>query len=145
MSDEKLNDPVNHPSHYLKAAITIEPIELTARLDSCLGQALQYLFRAPYKGRMREDMEKALFYLRKEREVMAIDGTQVTNDRITRAYARVFYKHSWGVVRDVLYELFIEGKGALITVDEIERAERVLERNLPGDKKEAEYGVAAHG
>lgn len=25
------NDPVNHPSHYLKAAITIEPIELTAR------------------------------------------------------------------------------------------------------------------
>lgn len=41
MVENKKSDPVNHPSHYLKAAITVEPIELTARLDPCLGQALQ--------------------------------------------------------------------------------------------------------
>lgn len=41
MCNTESNDPVNNPSHYLKAAITVEPIELTARLDPCLGQALQ--------------------------------------------------------------------------------------------------------
>ena len=145
MSDEKLNDPVNHPSHYLKAAITIEPIELTARLDSCLGQALQYLFRAPYKGRMIEDMEKARFYLRKEREVMVSDRTDLENDAVTQAYARVFYMHSAGLVRDVLFVLFIENNGALITVDEIKEAENVVDRYLPVIKKVDEDGVATQG
>ena len=145
MSDEKLNDPVNHPSHYLKAAITIEPIELTARLDSCLGQALQYLFRAPYKGRMIEDMEKARFYLRKEQEVMALDRTDIENDAVTQAYARVFYMHSVGLVRDVLFVLFIENPGDRITIDEVKEAESVVKQYLPVFKKEDDDGVAAQG
>ena len=66
---EKMTDNVNHPIHYLKAAVTIEPIELTARLDSCLGQALQYVMRAPFKGNTVEDLEKAVFYLRKWIEI----------------------------------------------------------------------------
>ena len=145
MADEKLNDPVNHPSHYLKAAITIEPIELTARLDSCLGQALQYLFRAPYKGRMREDMEKAIFYLRKEQEVMALDRTDIENDAVTQAYARVFYMHSVGLVRDVLFVLFIENPSDRITIDEVKEAENVVKQYLPVFKKEDDDGVGAQG
>lgn len=56
-------DNVNKPAHYMQAAITVEPIELTARLDACLGQAVNYIVRAPYKGNKVEDLQKAIFYL----------------------------------------------------------------------------------
>lgn len=69
MSEQQKSDPVNRPAHYLAASIRLEPIELTARLDSCLGQSLQYVFRAPYKGSTREDLEKAIYYLNKWIEV----------------------------------------------------------------------------
>lgn len=62
-------DNVNNPSHYLQAAITVEPIELTARLDACLGQAVNYIVRAPYKGNKVEDLQKAIFYLRKHQSL----------------------------------------------------------------------------
>lgn len=58
-------DNVNKPAHYMQASITVEPIELTARLDACLGQAVNYIVRAPYKGNKVEDLQKAIFYLRK--------------------------------------------------------------------------------
>ena len=69
MSKQK-NDPVNHPSHYLAAAITVEPIELTARLDACIGQAVNYIVRAPYKDNTIEDLQKAIFYLRKHQSLL---------------------------------------------------------------------------
>lgn len=68
-----MSDNVNHPSHYLKAAVTIEPIELTSRMTSCIGQALQYIFRAPYKGDQIEDLKKAVFYLKKQLNVGGYD------------------------------------------------------------------------
>lgn len=69
MSEQK-NDPVNHPGHYLAAAITVEPIELTARLDACIGQAVNYIVRAPYKDNSIEDLQKAIFYLRKHQGLL---------------------------------------------------------------------------
>lgn len=69
---EKDSDPVNHPSHYLKCAVTVEPIELTSRLDACLGQAINYVLRAPYKGSQKEDLKKALFYLNRELSNIAL-------------------------------------------------------------------------
>ena len=39
--------------------------ECTARLDACLGQAVNYIVRAPYKGNQVEDLKKAIFYLNK--------------------------------------------------------------------------------
>ena len=102
------NDPVHSPSHYLKAAITIEPIELTARLDSCLGQALQYVFRAPYKGREREDIEKARFYVDKEAILMYSRGDEMIGPLgdETSAFIRVFYHQTGGLVHDILEEIF---------------------------------------
>ena len=147
MADEKLNDPVNHPSHYLKAAITIEPIELTARLDSCLGQALQYLFRAPYKGHMREDMEKALFYLIKEREIMQRDRTDIDTDITTQALARVFYMYSTGLAHAVIGELFMRSGGGRITETEVREAQQVVVNCLLNMRPEEEVndGVEAQG
>ena len=54
-------DPVNHPKHY--AQYDHEVIELTEQLGFCLGNACKYLLRAPYKGSMLEDLEKAKWYL----------------------------------------------------------------------------------
>ena len=57
-------DPVNHPEHYVKASITInlEPIQLCECYDFCLGNAIKYILRAPYKGEADQDWEKASYY-----------------------------------------------------------------------------------
>lgn len=86
-----MSDNVNHPSHYLKAAVTIEPIELTSRLSSCYGQALQYIFRAPYKGNPIEDLEKALFYLRKADDIF--DYPRIYSHSLAYSYLTIFKLH----------------------------------------------------
>lgn len=86
-----MSDNVNHPSHYLKAAVTIEPIELTSRLSSCYGQAFQYILRAPYKGNKIEDLKKALFYLRKADDIF--DYPKIYSNNVTYAYLTVFRLH----------------------------------------------------
>lgn len=61
-------DPVNHPEHYVKASITVnlEPIQLCECYDFCLGNAIKYILRAPYKGNTLQDMKKAKWYLERE-------------------------------------------------------------------------------
>lgn len=56
-----MDDPVNHPDHYTR--YRREVIELTERLDFCVGNAVKYILRAPYKGNFVQDMEKALWYI----------------------------------------------------------------------------------
>lgn len=102
-----MTDNVNHPSHYLKAAVTIEPIELTARLDSCLGQALQYVMRAPFKGNEIEDLKKAIFYLEKSQFVKIPWGKYKKADGAVFVLAMLFYeKTSDELTRNVLQSLF---------------------------------------
>lgn len=60
------NDPVNHPSHYADH-YEHEVIELTEKLDFCLGNAVKYILRAPYKGNEVEDLKKAKWYLERIR------------------------------------------------------------------------------
>lgn len=54
-------DPVNHPSHYTQ--YKREVIDLTEKLSFCVGNAYEYIFRAPYKGRESEDLCKAQWYV----------------------------------------------------------------------------------
>lgn len=64
------SDPVNHPSHY-NADNGIECIEvikiategLTGEYAFCVGNAIKYLFRCNKKGKFKEDLEKARWYL----------------------------------------------------------------------------------
>lgn len=58
-------DLVNHPEHYQKAsiAVIIEPIQLAEMYDFCIGNAIKYILRAPYKGNEKQDLEKAKWYL----------------------------------------------------------------------------------
>jgi hypothetical protein len=59
------HDPVRNPAHY--TIYPVQPIALTRYLGFCLGNAVKYVLRAPYKGGA-EDLKKALQYLEWEIE-----------------------------------------------------------------------------
>ncbi len=63
-------DPVNHPSHYTDGGIeTIDYLEAKLGPDGfrafCLGNALKYVSRAGKKGDLKQDLSKAIWYLRR--------------------------------------------------------------------------------
>lgn len=61
-------DNINHPSHYTTGGMEVIDI-LKAKLTPdefkgyCKGNVLKYLFRAEYKGKEKEDYQKAKWYL----------------------------------------------------------------------------------
>lgn len=59
-------DMVNHPPHYVGHGI--EPIEFieSHNLNFCLGSAVKYIARAPYKGKELEDLAKAKWFIERE-------------------------------------------------------------------------------
>ncbi len=61
-----MRDMVNHPPHYKQ--YNYEVIELTECFNFCVGNALKYVLRAPYKGKEEEDLKKAIWYLEREKE-----------------------------------------------------------------------------
>ena len=63
--DNEVHDPVRHPAHY--EIFPIQPITISRHVGFCLGNALKYVMRAPWKGG-EEDCEKALQYLKFEQE-----------------------------------------------------------------------------
>ena len=71
-----MNDPVNHPSHYTDVVPGVECIEVTQHFSFLRGNAIKYLWRAGAKGNLREDLEKARWYI--DRELANIAGEQVT-------------------------------------------------------------------
>lgn len=69
------SDPVDHPDHYnagkveaidaIEAAVTGKP----AAIAFNLGNAVKYIFRAGLKGDPVEDLEKAIWYIRRAIEL----------------------------------------------------------------------------
>ena len=64
-----IEDNVNHPQHYI-APNGIECIQaIEAALGNkgtiayCKGNALKYIFRSDKKGKEKEDIQKAMWYL----------------------------------------------------------------------------------
>ena len=63
---EPASDPVNHPAHYKVGGIeTIDFIE-AKRLNYNMGNAVKYITRADHKGSRKQDLEKAVWYLKRE-------------------------------------------------------------------------------
>lgn len=56
-------DNVNHPSHYVSHPSGIETINITREFEFALGNAWKYLMRFRYKGKPKEDLEKAVWYM----------------------------------------------------------------------------------
>jgi len=62
-------DRVDHPVHYTRGGIeTIDFIEAKS-LGFHLGNAIKYISRSALKGHEIEDIEKAIWYLRRYMEV----------------------------------------------------------------------------
>jgi hypothetical protein len=59
-------EAVNHPKHYTSHPSGVETIEITEHMNFCLGNAIKYILRAPYKGKEVEDLKKAVWYLNRE-------------------------------------------------------------------------------
>ena len=68
---QDVDDPVNHPSHYCKPGQLecIEKMEaafgVTAVKDFCLLNAFKYVERCRDKNNFHQDIEKAIWYLKK--------------------------------------------------------------------------------
>ena len=60
-----MNDPVNHPKHYVSHPSNVECIQITEHMNFCLGNATKYIWRADLKGGT-EDLAKAVWYLQRE-------------------------------------------------------------------------------
>jgi Protein of unknwon function (DUF3310) len=71
---ERVNDPVNHPSHYTTQVPGIECIDVTRWFTSNRGNAIKYIWRAGSKGDPVEDLRKAIFYLNNEIERIQVFG-----------------------------------------------------------------------
>jgi hypothetical protein len=66
--EEPKADPVNHPAHYKVGGIeTIDFIEAKS-LNYNLGNVVKYVTRADHKGSRKQDLEKAIWYLKRELE-----------------------------------------------------------------------------
>lgn len=60
-----MSDNVNNPSHYTQYK-NGQVIDITSRMDFCLGNAVKYLMRAGHKGgpeKFKEDLQKAEWYI----------------------------------------------------------------------------------
>lgn len=60
------HDPVNHPSHY-QSESGVECIDVAEHLSFNLGNAFKYVFRREGKGALVQDLEKARWYIARER------------------------------------------------------------------------------
>jgi len=61
-------DAVNHPKHYTSHPSGVEVIQITEHMNFCLGNAVKYLLRAELKDNKAQDLNKAIWYIRRELE-----------------------------------------------------------------------------
>lgn len=59
------NDNVDHPKHYTSHPNGVECIDIVLRLPFGLGCVIKYLWRAGMKGSRVEDLQKAMYYMKK--------------------------------------------------------------------------------
>jgi hypothetical protein len=59
-------EAVNHPAHYQSNGIEVIDIIENFELNFNLGNTVKYVLRAGKKGNKKEDLEKAVWYLKRE-------------------------------------------------------------------------------
>lgn len=71
------HDRVNHPEHY-QASNGMEAIEVIEAfgLNYNLGNAIKYILRSDKKGAALEDLQKAIWYLKRERLRIRTNGKE---------------------------------------------------------------------
>jgi hypothetical protein len=59
-------ETVDHPPHYNQHPTRIECIDIVEHMSFNLGNAIKYIWRARDKGKFRDDLRKAIWYLERE-------------------------------------------------------------------------------
>jgi hypothetical protein len=59
-------DEVHQPFHYVSHPSGVECITITEWMNFNLGNAVKYIWRASLKGKEKQDLEKAIWYLQRE-------------------------------------------------------------------------------
>lgn len=97
---EHENTAVNHPEHYNKSDSGVETIDIVRYLDFDCGNALKYLMRFRYKQKPREDLEKAIWYLKDKYYYTALRiSVDRLNHNINVPYNEEVYQFILAVVR----------------------------------------------
>lgn len=66
-----MKSAINHPDHYNAHPSGIECIDVVEHYGFNVGNAIKYLWRAGLKGDRIEDLEKAAWYIAREKEKIA--------------------------------------------------------------------------
>lgn len=85
---------VNHPTHYNMSESGIETIKIVRHFDFDCGNAFKYLMRFRYKNNLREDLEKAIWYLNDK-----IASTNNVSDPVIKVNTYITFKKE---VRDYI-------------------------------------------
>ena len=74
--EEKMNDPVNHPSHYTAGKIEVIDFLEDQKFPYHLGNAVKYICRAGKKNpdKTVEDLQKAVWYLNRYIDLLKKEG-----------------------------------------------------------------------
>jgi hypothetical protein len=63
---EVMSNPIDHPKHYCGHVSGVECIDVVEGFQFNLANVIKYVWRHGSKGTSRQDIEKALWYLRRE-------------------------------------------------------------------------------
>ena len=75
-----MSDPVNNPKHYTGHPSGIECIQVTEHMGFCLGNAVKYICRAEHKGNYAQDLNRAIWYLRRYVELLTKNEPRRPNE-----------------------------------------------------------------
>jgi hypothetical protein len=63
LKDKHRPDAVNSPSHYCTGQIEVIDFIEDQKLPYHLGNAIKYISRCQHKGKQKEDLKKAIWYI----------------------------------------------------------------------------------
>lgn len=66
--DKIMEEKVNHPQHYNQGKIEVIDYIEDKGFNFNLGNAIKYISRCEFKGKKKEDLQKAIWYLQREIE-----------------------------------------------------------------------------
>jgi hypothetical protein len=61
-----MTEKVNHPDHYNMHPSGVECLDVVEHMNFNMGNAIKYIWRADHKENDIVDLEKAIFYLKRE-------------------------------------------------------------------------------
>jgi len=100
-----MSDQVNHPKHYNSGKIEVIEFLEDQKLEPHEWNCVKYVCRAKHKGKRIEDLEKAIWYLRRKIEILKAEEEKREpvrpNDMSHREYLQKFQ-------RETLHEALID-------------------------------------